>query len=92
MRGEGENLFMQMGGGHQPLKRGVESWVNEKPHYHGEKIAQGDFSSYGHYTQVIWPGTTHVGMATATAKNGNQVIVGRYSPPGNFSGKTAFEA
>lgn len=52
MRGEGENLYMMMGGSHQPLKTGVESWVNEKPHYHGEKIAEGDFSSYGHYTQV----------------------------------------
>jgi len=91
MRGEGENLFMQMGGGHQPLKKGVESWLGEKPNYHGEKIAEGNFSSYGHYTQVIWPGTTHVGMATFTGKNGHQVIVGRYSPPGNFSGRTAFE-
>ena len=30
-------------------------------------------------------------MVTATAKNGNQVIMGRYSPPGNFSCKTAYE-
>ena len=52
MRGEGENLFMQMGGGHQPLSKGVESWVNERPNYHGEKIAEGNFPSYGHYTQV----------------------------------------
>jgi uncharacterized protein YkwD len=90
MRGEGENLFMQMGGGHQPFKRGVEAWVNEKKDYHGEKIGEGQFAKYGHYTQVIWPSTTKVGMATATGKNGHQVIVGRYSPPGNFSGRTAF--
>jgi hypothetical protein len=39
---------------HQPFKKGVEAWVNEKPNYHGEKIAEGDFSGYGHYTQVCF--------------------------------------
>lgn len=43
---------MQMGGGPQPLKKAVEAWDGEKPNYHGEKIPQGNFSGYGHYTQV----------------------------------------
>ncbi|KAH8802826.1 CAP domain-containing protein [Xylogone sp. PMI_703] len=90
-KGEGENLFMQMGGGPQPLKKGVQSWNEEKKNYHGEKIGQGNFSGYGHYTQIIWPATTHVGMATAFSKSGHQVIVARYKPQGNFVGKTAYE-
>ena len=43
---------MQMGGAHVPLKNGVEAWNDEKKNYHGEKIAEGDFKGYGHYTQV----------------------------------------
>ena len=26
--------------------------MNEKKNYHGEKIGEGNFGSYGHYTQV----------------------------------------
>jgi len=43
-----------LGGGHQPFEKGVEAWVNEKPNYHGEKIAEGDLKAYGHYTQVCF--------------------------------------
>ena len=49
-QGQGENLFMQMGGVQK--KVGVESWVNEKKNYHGEKIGEGNFASYGHYTHL----------------------------------------
>jgi hypothetical protein len=28
--------------------------VNEKPNYHGEKIAEGDLNAYGHYTQFFF--------------------------------------
>ena len=44
-------------------------------------------SKYGHYTQNIWPTTTHVGTARATGRGGRQVIVARYSPQGNIVGK-----
>ena len=27
-------------------------WVNEQKDYHGEKIGEGNFEAYGHYTQV----------------------------------------
>jgi len=47
-------IWGDLGGGHQPFKKGVEAWVNEKPNYHGEKIAEGDFKGYGHYTQVCF--------------------------------------
>lgn len=65
-------------------------WVNEGPNYHGEPIGQGNFGSYGHYTQVIWPETTRFGMASAKGANGWEYVVGRYSPAGNFTGKSAF--
>lgn len=39
--------------------------------------------------QVVWVGTTHVGVATAT--QGNTVfVVANYTPPGNFVGSQNF--
>ena len=39
---------------------------------------------------MIWPSTTHVGVASAKSKNGGNFIVGRYSGPGNFTGVSAY--
>lgn len=40
--------------------------------------------------QCIWPTTTKVGLAAAKADNGATYIVGRYTPPGNWMGQTAY--
>lgn len=40
--------------------------------------------------QCIWPTTTKVGIALAKASNGATYIVGRYTPPGNWMGQTAY--
>ncbi|KAL8850970.1 MAG: hypothetical protein Q9221_004053 [Calogaya cf. arnoldii] len=69
------------------------SWgPKEKPYYHGEKIPEGDFYIYGHYTQIIWPTTTHVGIACArnTTQSQKWYFVARFSPPGNYPGRDAF--
>ncbi|KAI4106015.1 MAG: hypothetical protein L6R37_002378 [Teloschistes peruensis] len=87
--GQGENLYWVSAGG--SLASGSQGWVDEKKNYHGEKIGQGDFGSYGHYTQVIWPATTRVAVASAKSSNGGNFIVGRYSPPGNFTGQDAWD-
>ncbi|KAL6722170.1 hypothetical protein ACLMJK_001277 [Lecanora helva] len=86
--GQGENLFWYSSGG--DLAGASQGWVNEQKSYHGEKIGEGNFEAYGHYTQVIWPSTTRVGLASAKSSNGGNFIVGRYSPPGNFSGESAW--
>lgn len=84
--GQGENLYWLSAGG--TLSDASQSWVTEA--YHGEKIGEGKFESYGHYTQVIWPSTTKMGLASAKSSNGSTFIVGRYSAPGNFMGHSAF--
>lgn len=48
--GQGENLYWTSAGG--ALADGSQSWVDERKAYHGERIGEGDFESYGHYTQV----------------------------------------
>ncbi|KAL9135852.1 MAG: hypothetical protein Q9175_002941 [Cornicularia normoerica] len=85
---EGENLYWVSSGG--ALADAAQGWVNEGSKYSGQKIGEGDFGAYGHYTQCIWPTTTAVGMASAVSSSGANFIVGRYSPPGNWSGRSAY--
>lgn len=44
----------------------------------------------GHFTQLVWDDTTHVGMGIATKHSGSYwitYIVAKYSPPGNYRGQ-----
>jgi uncharacterized protein YkwD len=51
-RGSGENLYQAFGNG-LSCTSAVTAWYDEKKDYTpGTKIGEGDFSSYGHYTQV----------------------------------------
>lgn len=86
--GQGENLYMQSNLDN-PCTNAVNAFVSEKSVYHGEKIGEGDFMAYGHYTQVTWKSTTKVGMAVASG-NGKTFVVARYTSPGNFMGETPF--
>ncbi|KAI4270385.1 MAG: hypothetical protein L6R38_007138 [Xanthoria sp. 2 TBL-2021] len=48
--GQGENLAWSKPNG--SVESGSQMWMNEKKDYHGEKIGEGNFGAYGHYTQV----------------------------------------
>ncbi|KAK5011313.1 hypothetical protein LTR28_004030 [Elasticomyces elasticus] len=87
--GAGENLFM-ISPVPRPLQAASQGWINEGNNYHGEKIPDGNFGSYGHYTQCMWSSTTNVGMGSAADSNGNFWIVGRYTPLGNWDGQTPY--
>jgi hypothetical protein len=64
-------------------------WTAEKAHYAGGVIdcdaAEADFDAFGHYTQMIWRGTTRIGCAIASDPRG-QVLACRYWPAGNVCG------
>ena len=49
----------------------------------------GNGADVGHYTQIVWRKTTEVGGAIATG-GGNDVLVCRYSQPGNIIGEPVF--
>lgn len=69
----------------------MQAWLNEAPKYQqGEKVGQGDFAAYGHYTQCLWKSSTHCGLGKAQDAKGGTYIVGRYSPPGNWTGQTPY--
>ena len=47
--------------------------------------ARGDWQAVAHYTQIVWPTTTHVGCAVASSAT-TDYFVCRYSPAGNKDG------
>jgi hypothetical protein len=50
----------------------------------------GKWEDIDHYTQMVWPTTTHVGCAIFAADWG--YLICRYSQPGNKDGKPIFIA
>ncbi|KAI0863948.1 glycoside hydrolase family 128 protein [Xylaria cubensis] len=86
---QGENLAMASASS-TPLIMSANMWLAEEKNYHGEPIGQGDFGSYGHYTQCMWKSTTKLGMGWAKDAKGSVYIVGRYSPPGNVTGQKPY--
>lgn len=86
--GYGENLMMGTAGGYS-VTDAVNGWVGERRNYNGQPIGQGNFSAYGHYTQVVWKSTTEVGCGYARC-GGNVIMVCQYNPPGNYTGQKPF--
>ncbi|XP_008236236.1 PREDICTED: basic form of pathogenesis-related protein 1-like [Prunus mume] len=83
----GENLaegYGEMTGG-----QAVKFWVTEKPNYdYASNTCVGDVC--GHYTQVVWRNSTHVGCARAKCKNGWMFVICSYYPPGNYIGERPY--
>ncbi|KAJ1344089.1 hypothetical protein BSLG_001229 [Batrachochytrium salamandrivorans] len=83
----GENLY-QSNNGDRSCTKPVMSWFNEWPLYRGEPIGEGNFHGYGHYTQLVWVTTTHVGCAYGDV-GARRNTVCEYDPPGNKQGERA---
>jgi pathogenesis-related protein 1 len=78
----GENILGGTAGGQSP--EGVAGvWYNE---IGGYNFGKGSFSmKTGHFTQLVWVGSRHVGCGKATCKD-REVWVCNYDPPGNVEG------
>ena len=79
--GYGENLAW---GGGLTGAMAVDMWYNEASGY--DYNAPGFSISTGHFTQVIWRGSTELGCGWADC-NGQTFMVCRYAPPGNYEGE-----
>jgi pathogenesis-related protein 1 len=83
--GLGENLAWASG---QALSPGqvVGMWVGERRDYDATRNSCAPGKVCGHYTQVVWRSTTHVGCGMASCGN-SEVWVCNYTPPGNYVGQ-----
>ena len=73
-KNKGENLYRGYGGA--SCSNALNMWMNERRAYRGQAIGSGDFKSYGHFSQVMYPELRNVGCASAGA-----VVVCHYDPP-----------
>ncbi len=85
----GENIFWGSATSYNALDAS-ESWYSEIKDYKHGPLNDKNWSVAGHYTQMVWRSTTHVGIGQGTCKNGEVLIVANYNPPGNYMGQKAY--
>lgn len=90
--GHGENLWAGWGNRTFTPEDMVGEWIAERANYRPgvfpDVSRTGNWVQVGHYTQLIWSGTTHVGCAIE--RRGDQSLLAcRYAPPGNIDGRSA---
>ena len=88
-RGQGENLWLGSRRAYVPEAM-IASWASERRFFRRgifPAVSQtGNWRDVGHYTQIVWPGTTRVGCGLASSVRWD-VLVCRYSPAGNRDGQ-----
>lgn len=93
MHGHGENLWGGWGERDFTPEEMVGEWIAKKAQYRPgvfpDVSRTGNWVDVGHYTQVVWSGTTHVGCAIVAGED-RSVLACRYSPPGNIDGRRPF--
>ena len=85
---ERENLLATNRGYRSPAEM-IQVMVDERTMYvpglYPNVSTTGDWYDVGHYTQIVWPWTTHVGCAIESSEFFDYTVC-RYTPPGNRDG------
>ena len=85
---QGENLWMGTRGAYRyeaMLGHLIDERRNFRPGRFPDISRTGIWSDVGHYTQIVWPTSTHVGCAMASNRR-DDFLVCRYLPAGNIVG------
>ena len=86
--GQGENLWIGTRGAYS-LDAMAATWAAEQRHFRPGRFPAnsrtGNWADVGHYSQMIWPTTGSLGCGLASSAQWD-VLVCRYSPPGNVDG------
>ena len=85
----GENLFWGSGKAWTP-NDAVTMWVAEAKDYKLSTNTCNPGKMCGHYTQVVWKSTTHVGCASVLCNDQSIYIICSYNPPGNYVGQRPY--
>lgn len=85
----GENIFWGSAASYS-ARDAANAWYSEIRDYQKAPFGGDNWYKTGHYTQMVWKRTTHVGMGQAVCSNGAIIIVGNYDPPGNFTGQEPY--
>lgn len=64
----------------------AQMWLGEKVDFQPGQRGPGNA---GHYTQMVWRKTTHVGFGVAVV-NGMTVVVANYEPAGNYANQAPY--
>ncbi|XP_077190463.1 peptidase inhibitor 16 [Paroedura picta] len=85
----GENLFAMTGD--LNVEKAVEDWYNEYQYYNMTTLTCEEGQMCGHYTQVVWANSKHVGCGTEFCETMEMLnetkmhlVVCNYEPPGNI--------
>uniref|UniRef100_A0A182T6H8 SCP domain-containing protein n=1 Tax=Anopheles maculatus TaxID=74869 RepID=A0A182T6H8_9DIPT len=85
----GENLYACFGRANLEGNDAVDSWYSEIKNYtFGASDPGNNFSNVGHFTQIVWKDSQHLGVGMA-AKGTSVFVVCNYDPPGNVYGRYA---
>lgn len=86
----GENIYWTSGSSDAGYV--VDYWADEERYFNHKNRAFKSSKSrkYGHYTQMIWKNTTHVGGAMQKCKHGGEIWVCSYDPHGNIIGQKVY--
>lgn len=86
----GENLYwISSGENFDPIRASI-NWYEEKSIFEKNNLIYNSNLNMGHYTQMIWKNTTHIGAGYARCPSGAVIVVANYNPPGNFIGEEPF--
>lgn len=89
---EGENIWGGTASAFT-IENMVELWIAEKKYFQTGAFPNnsitGDPSDVSHYTQIIWHDTREVGCGLSRS-NGEEVLVCRYTRPGNILGEKPY--
>lgn len=88
-RGQSENLWIGTRGVYS-VEAMVEYWADERRVMRAgifpDVSTTRDWRDVSHYTQMIWPETTHVGCHLQQTRT-HEILICRYSPKGNRDGR-----
>lgn len=84
MPGTGQNIAY----GYPSMTAVIDAWYNEVSDYDYNRGTSKNGKVTGHFTQVVWKGTTEIGCGSTYCANlGGTYYVCDYKAPGNYYGE-----